>query len=159
VNEYEQHPSEALTYTADFSAHCARRRRPDTDVSLNTIVRSQRVPGWQYRATTAGHTGGKEPRWPIVELGTVIDGSVEWTAEQVTQQSLQRTLSTVSWSTTSGLTIGAASTSATESTVLISGGVDGQDYEVLCAATCSDGTLPVIAFTVKVRKPARVVAA
>jgi hypothetical protein len=35
--------------------------------------------GRMYKCTTAGTTGGTEPTWPVVDGGTVVDGTVTWT--------------------------------------------------------------------------------
>jgi hypothetical protein len=155
--EFEQHPGETLDYTADFGAHCARYREPNTDYLQNVIVQPRRATGLQYKATTAGRTGTSEPRWPTVAAGTVTDGSVVWTAEAISTGSLVRTLTSAAWTSTTGITIGAPSTVGTKSTVLISAVTLGQDYDVVCTGTCSDGTYPVISLKVKGRNPARVV--
>lgn len=155
---FEQHPSAELDYSVEFAGHCARIREPATDYALNAVVLAPRSTGLQYRATTAGRTGTTEPRYPTTAGQTVTDGSVVWTAEAVSSSSLVRTLSTATWSATSGLTVGTPTNAGTKSTVLISGGVDGQDYEVTCVAECSDGTSAVASFTVQIRsRPARVV--
>jgi hypothetical protein len=155
--EFEKDPGETLDYAADFAGHCARIREPNTDYSTNTIVLPVRATGLQYKCTTAGRTGTNEPRWPMTAAQTVTDGSVVWTAEAITTGSLLRTLSSAAWSADTGVTVGSPSTAGTKSTVLISGGTEGQDYDVICTGTCSDGTYPVVSFTLKVRRPARTV--
>lgn len=157
--EFEKDPAETLDYAADFGSHCARYREPSTDYSLNTIVLPKRATGLQYKATTAGRSATAEPRWPATAAGTVTDGSVVWTAEAITTGSLLRTLSSAAWSADTGVTVGSPSTAGTRSTVLISGGTEGQDYDIVCTGTCSDGTLPVVTFRILVRRPARIVAA
>lgn len=155
--EFEKDPGETLDYTAEFDSHCARLREPNTDYALNAIVLSQRATGFEYKATTAGRSGTPEPRWPVTAGQTVTDGSVVWTAQAVTAGSLLRALSSASWSSDTGITVGSPTTAGTRSTVMISGGTEGQDYDVLCTGTCSDGTYPVVSFTIKVRRPARTV--
>lgn len=158
VREFEQDPSEALDYAIDFAGHCARFREPDTDYAINTQVRPKKATGLQYKATTGGHSATNEPRWPTTAGATVVDGSVVWTAETITTGSLIRSLSSAAWTADTGITVGSPSTSGTKSTVLISGGTEGQDYEIVCTGTCSDGTYPVRTFIVKIRRPASVVA-
>jgi hypothetical protein len=155
---FEQHPSETLDYTADFSGHCVRRRQGNTSYTLNTVVQPARHTGWQYRATTAGWTGAREPRWPTADTQTVQDGSVEWTTEAISTESLLRSLSSATWSADSGLTLGTETTAGTQSTMLISGGTLGQRYLVRIVGACSDGTAPVIVFWLTIKQPARVVA-
>ena len=154
--EFEKDPGETLEYEADFEEHCARYRKPNTDYSTNTIVLPRAATGFQYKATTGGRTAKGEPRWPLTAAATVVDGSVTWTAEAITTGSLVRTLSSAAWSADTGITLAGASTSGTKSNVLISGGTEGQDYDVVCTGTCSDGTYPVVSFTIKIRRPARV---
>jgi hypothetical protein len=153
--EFEKDPGETLDYAADFTSHCARFREPNTDYSTNAVVVPKRATGLQYKATTGGRSGTDEPRWPLTATQTVKDGSITWTAEAVNADSLMRTLSSVSWAADTGITLGATSTSGTRSTVLISGGTEGQDYDVVCTGTCSDNTFPVVTFTIKIRRPAR----
>ena len=157
MQEFEQHPGETLDYSVEFKAHCTRYREPNTDYQTNAVVQPRKATGLQYRAAGSGRTGSNEPRWPTTEGQAVTDGAVVWTAEDVSSESLARSLSSASWSVATGLTVGSPSTSGTKSTVLISGGTDGQDYDVTCTGTCSDGTYPVAMFRIKIRKPARTV--
>lgn len=157
--EFEKDPGETLDYAAEFAGHCGRYREPSTDYQINTLVLPKRATGLQYKATTAGRSATAEPRWPTAAAGAVTDGSVVWTAEAISTGSLIRTLSSASWTADTGITVGSPTTAGTKSTVLISGGTEGQDYDIVCTGTCSDGTYPVVTFTIKVRRPARVVAA
>lgn len=151
----QKDPGETLDYTAEFDWHCVNYRQAATAYALNAVVLPQKDTGLEYKATTAGRSGSNEPRWPTVAAGTVTDGSVVWTAQAVSTNSLQRTLSSAAWSADTGITVGSPTTTGTRSTVLISGGTEGQDYDVVCTGTCSDGTYPVVTFRIEVRRPAR----
>lgn len=148
----QKDPSAELDYTADFRRHCTRYRDPDTDYALNTRVQPRSPTGLQYNASTGGRTGAREPRWPTTVGGTVTDGSVVWTAEAISSGSLKRTLSTATWSATTGVTVGTPTNTSIDSTVLIAGGVDGQTYEVVCVGTFSDGTDQVVVFDLAVER-------
>jgi hypothetical protein len=60
-------------------------------------------------------------------------------------------LSTAVW-TGEGLTIGTPANDTTSSTAFISGGVEGQTYEVICEGTFSDGSVEVRAFTLTIER-------
>lgn len=147
---FTQDPDEILDYTADFTARCIRTREPATDYTAGDRIRPVPETGLQYYATT-GRTGSRDVRWPTAVGGTVRDGTVTWTAETVNTASLARTIVSVVWAV-DGMSRSAAVTGATESTVLLSGGVVGQQYEVTCDAAMSDGTSIVIAFEVAVQR-------
>lgn len=157
LRTFEQDPAETLDYSIEFAGHCARLREPDSDYSTGTRVRPARATGFQYNASTGGRTGTTEPRWPTTVGGTVVDGSVTWTAEAVSTTSLRRTLISASWAGDTGLSVGTPSTSGTKSTALISGGTLGQRYLVRVTGTCSDTTAPVASFWIEFKRPARVV--
>lgn len=146
-------PSAELDYTADFRRHCTRYRDPDTDYSVNVRVQPRKPTGLQYNATTGGRTGAMEPRWPTTVGGTVTDGSVVWTAEAISSASLKRTLSSATWTVTSGIVAGTPTNTSIDSTVLISGGTNGQTYQVACVGAFSDGTDDVAVFDLVVERP------
>jgi hypothetical protein len=149
--EFEQHVDETLDYSVNFAGHCVRVREPDTDYAENIVVQPKRATGLQYRATTGGRSGTKEPRWPLTAALTVTDGTVVWTAEATSEDSLRRTLDSVSWAADTGLTVGSASSSGVVSTALISDGVAGQSYEVHCTGTFSDETIAIGQMTINIR--------
>lgn len=154
---YEQDPGEALDYSVEFAAHCARLREPDTSYPLNTRVRPVRANGYQYNASTGGRSGTNEPRWPVTVGGTVQDGSVVWTCEAINAASQSRAVSSTAWVGDAGLTIGTPTLSGTKATALISAGTLGQRYLVRVTATCDDSTTPVAAFFIEFKRPARTV--
>lgn len=150
---YEQDQSDAKRYGVDFVEECARYRKPDTDYALNAIVRPAKSTGLQYKATTAGHSGVQEPRWPTAVAGTVNDGSVVWTAEAFGAGSLERTLSSAVWTVDSGLTKASQLEDGTQSTAILSGGTEGQVYLVRVLGTLSDGQTINGHFYLKIRRP------
>ena len=144
-----QDPEAKLDYVADFRLHCARRREPETGYQSGTRVEAS--TGFQYNASAAGTTAVEQPRWPKTAGQTVKDGSVTWTCEVPNGAGLQRTLSSVVW-TGDTVTIGTPANDTTSSTVFISGGVEGQSYEIACEGTFSDGSVEVRAFTLSVER-------
>lgn len=147
-----QDPQDELDYRANFIGHCIRYREENTAYGLGAVVEPLATTGFQYRATTAGRTSKSEPRWPVIVGQTVKDGSVVWTCEQPDGASLQRTLSSTTWTGT-GLTIGTPADASTESVALISGGTLGQTYEVTIRGVFSDGTDKVIVFDLAIERP------
>jgi hypothetical protein len=63
-----------------------------------------------------------------------------------------RTLQSAAWTAPTGLTVTPLALDGTRAAALISGGVEGQSYEVTCVGTCSDGTKPVMSITITVAK-------
>lgn len=150
---FEQDPADKLDYTVQFPRHCVRYREPDRDYALNTQARPQRATGYQYRASTAGHSGADEPRWPTTIGATVKDGSVIWTTEALAVTSLRRTLSNAVWSPDTGLTASGDTTDGADATAFLNGGTLGQAYLVRCDGTFSDGSKQNAAFWVKITRP------
>lgn len=146
----EKLPTEVLMLSADFRAHATRRvREPDHDYEMNTCVVPATRTGFQYRATTAGVTGHREPRWPLIAGQTVRDGSVVWTAEVISTASLERSLSSASWDA-GGLTLTNFNATAQEAVALVSGGTAGQAYRLRCDGTFSDGIVKSVTIDLEV---------
>lgn len=130
----------------DWHDYLINRRIPGAAVSADYRMRPMRAQatGLQYRCTTAGVTS-KVPdgriQWPTTVAGTVTDGTVVWTAEAMATSSLRSTISTNDWPAVSGLTLGTESNNDLIYTVNVSGGTDGQDYEVKHQITLVNGEL------------------
>ena len=56
--------------------------------AVTEFVEPPAILGFGYEATTAGTSGTVEPAWPLAAGGTVVDGTVTWTA---------RTATTITW--------------------------------------------------------------
>lgn len=93
-------------YYIDLLPEVARMWRAGAYNPEGLRRRPTRGTGFEYQATTAGHSGNREPRrWPTVEGETVIDGSTVWTARPVTNDSLLKTIDQVEWSAPGGVTV------------------------------------------------------
>lgn len=146
----EKLPTEVLLLSADFRAFATRRvREPDTAYATDARVVPMVRTGLQYRATTAGVTGYREPRWPTIAGQTVRDGSVVWTAEAVSAGSLERSLSSADW-VGPGLSLANFDVLDQEAVALVSGGTVGQSYRIRCDGTLSDGIVKAVTFDVSV---------
>lgn len=128
----------------DWHDYLARIRRPGSAVAQNDVVRPLRADatGLQYRCTTAGTTSSKPTsslRWPTTAGGTLLDGSVIWTAETISSASLRTTITGEDWPAVSGLTLGTETSNDLRYVVLVAGGSDGVDYEVKHQVTLANG--------------------
>lgn len=151
ILERTQDPLAKLDYAVDFEAHNTRWWQPGTSFTSNTKVRSASAPGLQY-SSSGGYTGAREPRWPTSVGGTVVDGSITWTAEAVATTSLLRTLSSAAWTADTGITLSGAATSGQVASTNIDGGTDGQTYVIVCTGTMSDGLKQVGIIRLKVER-------
>lgn len=106
--------------------------------STSDYVRPLRANGFEFECTTGGQTGRSEPRWPIVVGGTVVDGSVTWTARAFATNATD-TIDTVTIDAETGITVGAAQVSGTEISFQISGGTAGQHYLITLVITTAAG--------------------
>lgn len=117
----------------DWHDYLANFREAGTAYASGYRVRLPRryATGLQYQCTTPGVTSGKpNVRWPTLVGGTVTDGTVVWTAEAMSTQSLRTTIASDDWPAVAGLTLGTESNNDLRYQVLVDGGTSGQTYEV-----------------------------
>lgn len=157
IQAFQQDPDETLDYSVNYTGHCARLREADTTYATGVRVRPFKPNGFQYNASSGGRTASREPVWPTAVGATVVDGSVTWTCEAVSDSSLARTISGVVWTVDTGLTKSAEALSGTIATCNLGAGTLGEKYLVRAKATCSDSTTPVVAFYVEIARPKRTV--
>lgn len=82
-------------------------------VNVGQVIAPTSVNGFVYEATmgAAGRTGTSEPAWPLVAAGTVVDGTVTWTARTAqaitwTARALYKSAGTEpAWPITAGATV------------------------------------------------------
>lgn len=135
-----QHPASVLPVMFDFGSRAlANCWESAAEVSPTYRVRPAIPNGYEYEATAGGQTGWKEPIWPKVLGATITDGSVVWTCRAISTQSLSSTVSSVAWSSDSGIVISDEVLQGQLARAMVSGGTDGQTYRITAEATCSDG--------------------
>jgi hypothetical protein len=127
----------------DWHDYLAYVREPNSAISLGQRIRFRRKDprgtGLEYECTQSGVTGGREPVWPKTAGLTVTDGSVVWTARAVSTASLRATISSSNWTNSEGLTLSSMTTNDLIATVFVSGGTNGQEYEVKNQLALSTG--------------------
>lgn len=131
-----QHSEARLDYGFDWTRTFSRIWAPDRPFGVGIVVRPLGdATGFEY-ISSGGQSAAEEPGWSRVDGGTTVDGSIIWTAQPVTVDSLMDRISTDLWSDSNpaGLTIepqppvdeaGDQVTSA-----IISGGVPGVVYTI-----------------------------
>lgn len=145
-------PDVAATYSIDLHAVIVTDAARAQDFVVNSFVRPPFETGFYYEATTAGRTSAHFPiRWPRTAGETVQDGSVVWTARHPSSSTLP-SISAVSWTVPAGLTLDTQSEGAFLANVTLSGGVDGEDYEVTARVTMSDSRIVEQSIIVPVRQ-------
>lgn len=145
---------ETVLRAFDLTWLCARKWRPGSYVAAGTKICARPLSvggevgttGYQYSAS-GGWTGDEEPQWPTESGGTVPDGSNVWTREDVTADSLERTINAaedVEWDAESPLTVESPTLNTDGGQVLIaaihSGGVAGTKRSSWADVTFSDDT-------------------
>ena len=72
-------PDKNTWYAIDWTNEIVELREPNTVYAASDIVA---VPdqGFYFQAENAGKTAGNNPIWPLLEGGTVRDGSIVWKA-------------------------------------------------------------------------------
>jgi hypothetical protein len=132
-----QHYEAKLDYGFDWTRQFSRLWQRDKPYGVGVTVRpaSNPVTGFQY-VSSGGQSGEFEPAWPRTDAGTVVDGSIIWTAEPYATTSLQDQIVSDIWtaSDSPGLTVEPVTPTITAgeqlTAVVLSGGVVGTTYTV-----------------------------
>jgi len=89
--------------TDEFTEHWRPKEYFDTfDVVRPTVGRHT---GFEYTTTGPGVSGLSEPKWPKVIGEEVIDGSLTWVTQAISNDSLRHRIGSVVWSSAAGLTL------------------------------------------------------
>lgn len=70
----------SAVYLSDNGGRALSTWQASVPITLNAYYNSLTQTALEYQCTTAGTTGTTEPVWPTVAGGTVVDGTVTWTA-------------------------------------------------------------------------------
>lgn len=108
------------------------------------VLPTRAYSGLQF-SSSGGQSGRREPLWPTTAGATVTDGSITWTAETITNDSLLATVVLSDWIADPEFTVTDEQLVNTDGvqqvTALISGGVSGRKGEVRNIVTLSNGAI------------------
>lgn len=89
--------------------------------------------GLEY-VSSGGVSGKREPRWPNQVGGTATDGTITWTAQALSTDSLKWRISTIVWTADAGITasdqVDTDAASLQEARIYASGGESGTTYMI-----------------------------
>lgn len=134
-----------LDYALDLTERFSIPRLPNFPFAAGARVRPvEGGTGWQYQSS-GGVTNGDdfEPQWPTEDGGTIADGSLIWTAEDITFDSLRYRIDSVTWTAPDGITLSDESIidqpAMQEVRVTVEGGTAGQKYRIVGVVTTTTG--------------------
>lgn len=143
-------PDRDTRYEIDARRLIFAEMRRDRPYAEGAIVKAPRHTGFYYECTASGETKHNWPDLPRADGETVQDGSVEWTARHPSSSSLP-TVASVSWAVdASGLTVPSHDIEGGLIFPTLSGGTDGESYEVTATITWPTGQVDDLTFTVEV---------
>jgi hypothetical protein len=137
--------AETKTWTFDYSRFLARCWAPGTYFAEGVAIRPRTPTGFEY-VSSGGHSGAREPRWSEIGDGEDLDdGSITWTAQPVSNDSLVSTIASSQWSAEVGISVGTDGLVNTngvqQATAQISGGTLAASYEVTNLVTLANGAV------------------
>ncbi len=137
----------ALRYEVDVGRDSLEFWDDGISIAASGIIRptDQNLTGFVYvNGATAGQTGNLEPAWPTVVGGTVVDGSLTWTAAAPPAAG-QDTIQSATWTQISppdaALTITGQSNTSLVASALIGGGTVGNVYTIQIDVTMKSGVI------------------
>ena len=140
-----QGPQSVLDYAFDLTERFAILRQPNYPYASGAHVRSfEGGTGWQFQSS-GGVTNGDEfePDWPIESGDTVVDGSLTWTAEAITFDSLRYRIDSVTWTAPDGITLTNEQVidqpAMQEVRVTLAGGTAGEKYRIVGVVVTTTG--------------------
>jgi hypothetical protein len=146
----QKDPDVIATYSIDWEDELVAEADRDQVFSVSDIARPNLATGFYLQCTTAGRTGDHYPTWPRADGETVWDGSVLWTTRHPNSVSVP-SVSSATWSVPTGIVQDSISNVGFVSSITLSGGTDGVDYELTCRMTPSSGPVVEQSIIVPVR--------
>jgi hypothetical protein len=141
-----QAAGEKKPYGFNWTLLLANTWIPNTPYATGAKVRpstEEKQTGFEYSSSGGQSSGKREPVWPTALGGTVVDGSITWTAAALSNDSLLERISTSTWTVDTDLTdSGDASVDSPgqqATSVYITGGTPDTTYLVLNEIVTTDG--------------------
>lgn len=134
-------PDTPATYSINWRKELVLELQRETEYVLGAVGLAPADTGFDYECTKAGRTSYHYPRngWPRAAGEVVRFGTAEFAARQPGTVSIP-TIQSAVWALPAALTEDSKSEEGTVTHITISGGVDGEDYELTCRMTPSTGS-------------------
>lgn len=152
-----QGPMSVLDYAFDLTERFSIPRQPNFPYANGAHVRPvENGTGWQYQSS-GGVTNGDdfEPDWPTESGETIEDGSLVWTAEAITFDSLRYRIDSVTWTAPDGITLSNElvidQPAMQEVRVTVAGGAAGEKYRIIGVVTTTTGLEHEVRIELKVK--------
>lgn len=146
-----------LDYAIDLTERFAIPRQPNFPYASGAHVRPvEGGTGWQYQSS-GGVTNGDdfEPQWPTEDGVAVADGSLIWTAEDITYDSLRYRIDEVEWTAPAAITLSDETVidqpAMQEVRITLAGGTAGEKYRIVGLVTTTTGLIFEVRIELKVK--------
>ena len=145
----EKDPDVPQTYEIDTRDRFVPEVNRSYEYAVDDVVRFGRDNGFYLKCTKAGISGRYNPYSPREANQQIRDGSVEWVSVRPADATVP-VISTVAW-TVGDLTLDSQEETDHIARATVSGGKDGQDYEVTARITPDVGDAIDVTLTIPVR--------
>lgn len=137
-------PGGTDVYAVDFEDDLAMFLQRSTSYSTGTFLRSRLVKGYEWEVTTAGQTAIREPRLGTTIAGTTADGSCVLTCRALSTNSLEATVSAVTWEAPTGITVSDDSYTGqlAYATLAIASTFEEGEHEIVVTAIAGTKVIP-----------------
>jgi hypothetical protein len=148
-----QGSGERQNYAFNLTREFSRLWEPDVPYSIGIKVRPNIGTGFEYTSSGGVSNGIAEPAWPAT--GTVEDGSITWTAGDVSNDGLRHRIDTVQWSAPSDIEIGSQldtdEPGLQEALIWVGpGGMSGVTYDIDGEITTDTGAVYQVRIELKI---------
>jgi hypothetical protein len=146
-----------LDYAFDLTERFSIPRQPNFPYASGARVRPVEAgTGRQYQSSGGVSNGDDfEPDWPIEDGESVVDGSLTWTAEAITFDSLRYRIDSVTWTAPDEITLSDETVvdqpAMQEVRVTVAGGTAGQKYRIVGVVTTTAGLEHEVRIELKVK--------
>lgn len=150
LQEKCQRVGERYDYAFNWTLELSRKRQPNTPYGAGTCVRpalAEQGTGLEYESSGGVSDGRANARlrWPRELGGTLVDGSITWTAVALSTASLEDQIDTSTWTSPSAITVDdeditqTAGLQQTAAFVDSQAGEAGQTYEIVNQCVTTNG--------------------
>jgi hypothetical protein len=145
-------PDVPETYAIDFEDQMILPPLRRFFFAEGAVIRAPMDTGFYYECTEPGRSGQRYPDvWPRQDGEEFSDGSAIFTCRHPASEAVPTIQSAVWSSSPAGILVNSQSETGRLAVVILSGGIDGQDYQVTCRMIPTIGNARDSTQTLRVR--------